>query len=98
MVDTDGCLYIHKHTVNGKEYQNIGFCFTSYSPPLLSGVCKILNEHGIKPHVTDKSRRIYLYGKNSVVKYLKVFGTSNPRILSKFLEWERISSLNTKES
>mgnify|MGYP001609199900 FL=1 len=33
LVDTDGCLYIHRHIVNGTSYKNIGLCFTSWSKP-----------------------------------------------------------------
>lgn len=87
LVDTDGCLYIHKHTVLGHHYSNLGFCFTSYSLPLIQPVGKIFIKNGIEPHITDKGQRIYLYNAKSVVKYLDVFGTSNPRIFRKYLEW-----------
>jgi intein/homing endonuclease len=87
MVDTDGCLYIHHHKVSGKLYHNLGLCFTSYSRPLIQSVAKIFADNGIKPHLSDDRRRIYLYKSNSVVQYLKIFGSSNPRITRKFSEW-----------
>ena len=87
LVDTDGCLYIHKHCVNGKTYLNIGFCFTSLSNKLLLSVAHILSEFGIKPHIKDNDHRIYLYSKSNVVKYLSVFGSSNPRIYQKYTDW-----------
>ena len=43
-------------------------------------MAQILREAKIEPHITDKNRRIYLYREQSVVKYLSVFQTSNPRI------------------
>ena len=69
-------------------YKNIGFCFTSSSQNLLNSVADIFRKFDIKPHITDKGRRIYLYGKDSVIKYLRIFGSSNPRIIEKYKEWK----------
>ena len=82
LVDTDGCLYVHKHMVAGKQYRNIGFCFTSYSPELVQQVSSILEENGIKPSVPKGGRNVYLYRAESVRKYLRIFGSSNERITS----------------
>lgn len=88
LVDTDGCLYIHRHITKGVLYRNIGFCFTSESQKLLNSVADIFRSNGIKPHITDRSRRIYLYSKNSVIKYLRTFGSSNLRISSLYKKWK----------
>lgn len=90
LVDTDGCLYIHKHLVRGKKYQNIGFCFTSFSEKLLLSVKKVLLEFDICPHITDENRRIYLYEEADVIKYLSIFGSSNPRIYLKYNQWRDV--------
>lgn len=82
LVDTDGCLYIHKHRVSGKIYKNIGLCFTSASPALIYQVAAIFEENGIIPHISGTGRDIYLYRKEVVRKYISVFGTSNHRLLS----------------
>ena len=87
LVDTDGCLYIHKHLVKGKLYSNIGFCFTSYSSKLINSVSKILRKNKIVPHITKDKYRIYLYEGKSVLQYLNIFGSSNPRIFEKFEKW-----------
>ncbi len=90
LVDTDGCLFIHKHTVKGKLYKNIGFCFTSLSESLIDSVTAILRIAGVKPHVAPNKQRIYLYEESSVVKYLQIFGSSNPRIYQKYQEWRGV--------
>lgn len=90
LVDTDGCLFIHKHTVGGKQYKNIGLNFTSYSPPLLNAVACVLINNGIEPHIARNGAELYLYKENSVVKYLSVFGSSNPRITRKYDEWRGV--------
>lgn len=86
LVDTDGCLFIHKHSVAGKTYKNIGLCFTSYSPKLIQQVATILEEFLIMPHIS-RGRHIYLYREDAVCKYLKVFGSSNNRIGSVYKNW-----------
>ncbi len=88
LMDTDGCLYIHKHTTKGIVYKNIGLCFTSGSQNLLNSVADIFRKFGIKPHITDSGRRIYLYSKDSVIRYLHTFGSANPRIIEKYKEWK----------
>ncbi len=88
LMDTDGCLYIHKHTIKGIAYKNIGLCFTSGSQNLLNSVADIFLKFEIKPHISDRGRRIYLYDKDSVVRYLRIFGSANPRITGKYKEWK----------
>ncbi len=87
VVDTDGCLYTHKHKVAGKVYTNIGFCFASSSPPLLKSVGNILRLVGIEPHIKYEKNSIYLYSSKAVLKYLQIFGSSNPRVLNKYINW-----------
>ena len=90
LIDTDGCLYIHEHSVKSKAYHNIGLCFASFSKPLLKSVARIFNANQIKPHLTKNGTHLYLYKVESVVKYLRVFGSSNPRITRKYQEWKGV--------
>lgn len=87
LIDTDGCIFIHTHKVKGKRYDNIGLTFTSYSLELILQVTEILQEFGISPHISKSGRDIYIYQADSVLKYLKVFGTSNNRIESVYKNW-----------
>ncbi len=87
LMDTDGCLFIHSHKMGGKKYENIGLCFTSYSPKMLGQVAGVFEEFGIIPHIGSQGRSIYLYRADAVAKYLKVFGTSNRRISALYEKW-----------
>lgn len=87
LFDTDGCMYIHTHKVAGKKYRNIGLQFTSYSKELIFQVAEILDNFGIMPHITKRGNEIYIYQADMIEKYLKVFGTSNPRISSVYNKW-----------
>lgn len=97
LVDTDGCLYIHKHFVRKKMQNNLGFCFTSNSSVLLKLIAGILFENSIKPHITDKCRRIYLYSVGDIENYLKKFGSSNDRITRLFDIWKMTKIQNNGE-
>ena len=91
LMDTDGCLYIHRHSVAGKEYKNIGLCFCSFSPEIIRQVSSIFEEFGIIPHISNQGRSIYLYKASAVADYLKIFGTSNERIRSIYREFGGVS-------
>lgn len=87
LIDTDGCVFVHAHKVNGKAYKNIGLTFSSRSQELIFQVAAILDEFGIMPHISKRGTDIYLYQADSVLKYLKVFGTSNERIQLVYNKW-----------
>lgn len=87
LVDTDGCLYIHKHVVGRKMHGNIGLCFTSYSKKLIGDVARILKSFGVVPHIVASKTRIYLYSAKAVKRYLGIFGTSNERISVVYENW-----------
>lgn len=87
LIDTDGCIYIHRHVVAGKPYQNIGLTFSSRSLELIFQVAAIFEEFGIMPHISGRGHDIYLYRTEAVERYLKIFGTSNERISSVYKQW-----------
>jgi intein/homing endonuclease len=88
LIDTDGCIYHHKHFVKRKYYVNIGLCFTNFSTDIISSVNAFLKQNGIKSCVADKGRRIYLYSEKSVKNYLDIFGSSNSRIYERYSLWK----------
>lgn len=85
LIDTDGCLYFHHHWIESRKYKyrNLGLCYTSHSKNLITSVSKIFSEHGIKHSFGYKGGRIYVYSLGMVKKYLRIFGSSNPRITDK---------------
>lgn len=87
LMDTDGCIFVHTHRVNGKLYRNLGMTFTSYSSELIFQVADIFEECEIMPHITKRGQDIYVYQAALVAKYLEVFGTSNNRIQSVYEKW-----------
>src|SRR3989338_8667009 len=51
LVDTDGCLVLHKHKVTGGTYKNLYLSFSSGSPELLGQVAQIFIDLGLMPHL-----------------------------------------------
>lgn len=87
LIDTDGCIFVHTHTVAGKKYQNVGLTFSSRSLELIFQVAAIFEEFGIVPHISGRGQDIYLYRADAVEKYLTLFGSSNERISSIYKKW-----------
>lgn len=83
LVDTDGCVFIHRHEIKGTKYQNLGIGFTSKSIPLLKSVSKVLLAKKIKHFVNFNEGAIRIYDLNDIVKYSKIIGFSNPKHKSK---------------
>lgn len=87
MLDTDGCIFIHKHRVCGKIYKNISLSFTSYSQELISYVMSTLERFGIIAYITGRGTDVNIYQMDAITKYLKIIGTSNDRLISVYKKW-----------
>ncbi len=83
LMDTDGCIVIHKYKVNGKLYKYKKLIFTNHSIPLSDFVFNTLKSIGLNPKMVIRleKRRVWLYNSNEVIKYLDIIGSSNYRLL-----------------
>lgn len=86
LFDTDGGIYFHKHVSKGIKYCNLGFCFTSYSKPLLKSFGKTLKILGYNIHEI-KERRIYIYEFKEIKRYFGEIGTHNPKHLNRLKKY-----------
>ncbi len=82
LFDTDGGIYIHKHGNEKSRWNNLGWCFTNYSLPLMVDVKEILMFNGIRPRGNDK--RIFLYSISEIRKFMETIGSSNPKNINKY--------------
>ncbi len=87
LVDTDGCLILHRHSIRGKAYSNIYLSFSSGSQELLEQVAIVLLEAGIEPHFASNGREVWLYSAKSIEKYMLKIGSSNNRLLRVYEDW-----------
>lgn len=80
LMDTDGGVFIHKYKVKGKEYLYKKICFTNKSQPLLDFAFAVLKKIGLTPKYQG-GNKVWLYSEKEVIKYLKIVGSSNQRLL-----------------
>lgn len=84
LIDTDGCVYYHKH---GK-YFNIGITYTSHSVPLLKFLSQTLTNNGFCPKISGDG--VYLYKESEVLKYAREIKFSNDHHLNRLNEYLKI--------
>lgn len=87
LVDTDGCIYVHKHKVCHYLYKNIGLSFSSSSPELIFYTMTTLEKFGIIAYISGRGTEVNIYQEEYIAKYLKIIGTSNSRIGSVYKKW-----------
>ena|SRR3989344_4473557 len=76
LIDTDGCMYSHKHKVLGHDYFNIGINFSNKSKPLLEFVYNTLTDLNFNPKIFHNG--VNLYRKTEVIRYSKEIKFRNP--------------------
>lgn len=83
LMDTDGGVFLHKYKVGGKVYIYKKICFSNRSLPLLNFVSQTLAELGFTPKMITKveNKKVWLYNRSEVNRYLGTIGTHNPRLL-----------------
>ena len=82
LFDTDGCVFIDKHVIKNKTYQNVGMAFSNRCLPLLAEFKETLEWLGLRP--TQKTRFVvFLRREADVKRYFAVVGSSNPKHIAK---------------
>lgn len=82
--DTDGCVYIDRHKINGKVYKNQGWAFTTYSDDLRNNIFMTLKKLGFNPTLRKSQKSVYMRKKYDIIRYFKEIGTSNSKHLKRY--------------
>ncbi len=82
LVDTDGCIYSHKHTIKGFSCFNYGLTLTNHSKPLLNFAHGVLLKEGFTSKIKEHS--VYLYRQKEVQKYFDIIGSHNQHHFREF--------------
>ena len=85
LIDTDGCVFIHRYKVNGKWYSYKKLAFTNYSKPLQESVFNILENIGLNPRLAQ-GRDVRLDGIEDMQKYFQLVGFNNTRHLKRYFK------------
>lgn len=83
LIDTDGCIFIHRYKVKNKIYAYRKISFTSYSDPLRRSVFNILKNNGLSPRFAMR-KDIRLDSAKDVKNYFKIFNSHNSKHLKKY--------------
>lgn len=89
LLDTDGCVFLDTHKINGKKYKHLGLAITIYAEKLRDDVLKILKALNFSPTYRVTQKSIYIRKQAEVGRYFKEIGTSNSKHFkryNKFLE------------
>jgi transcriptional regulator with XRE-family HTH domain len=84
LLDTDGCVIIHRYQSKGKRYSYKKIGFTSHSYPLLRSVSAILSHLSIGHRVMKNQWEIRIEAQEEVRKYFQIIGTHNPKHLKRY--------------
>lgn len=82
LMDTDGGIFFHRYRVNNKLYTYPKLCFANLSQPLRYFVRDTLLLQGLNPKLQGP-KNVWLYSKEETKAYLRIIGSSNPRLLNK---------------
>lgn len=79
LIDTDGCLVIHKYKVNDKQYcyKKLNFC--SASKPLVKSIIEMLRVFDFRPRLSHNGRNVWIDNQNEVKRYFQAIGSNNPK-------------------
>lgn len=80
LMDTDGCIFTNRYLSNNKWYQYKKVAFANKSQPLLNFVYTTLTEVGLHP-IYYQGKQIRLCSENDTIRYLKIVGSGNERLL-----------------
>ncbi len=84
--DTDGCIYLEKHVINGKSYCYPRLSFVSASSALRQAIYRSLLELQLQPKIRN-DRSVNLEKREDIKQYYRVVGSHNPKHLERFRQF-----------
>jgi hypothetical protein len=93
LIDTDGGVFYHRHTIGQGSFLNIGLQFSNHSKPLLKFAEKTLFTLGYTPKIA--SHYVNLYKKDEILRYAEEIRFHNPyhkNRVKKFVDLKKVFS------
>ena len=82
LVDTDGCIFLHRYRVKGRWYAYKKLSFTSASEPLRQSVYDLLKKFDFHPRLNGKDVRLNRI--EDMRRYFSLVSTHNPKHLRRY--------------
>lgn len=83
LFDTDGGIFLERHTIKEKDYAYARMAFVSASKPLIQSIYDSLTQLGFTPKIRS-GKRVQLEKRAEIIRYFKMIKTSNPKHLKRF--------------
>lgn len=83
LVDTDGCIILHKYKVNGKQYVYKKLSFTTMSTPLRKSVFDTFQKWGLNSRISQ-NRDVRIDSISDMKSYFQIVGSKNQKHLKKY--------------
>lgn len=81
--DTDGSVFVDRHTYNKTQYKSLNIALTSASKKLLNSINTIFFNEGYNPKRSSK-RSIRLRRTDEVIRFFDMIGSNNPKHRKRF--------------
>lgn len=88
LFDTDGSIYLDRHLIKGKTYENLGWTITSLSARLRKDILEILTDLGYRPTLRDSQRSIFLRRALDIERYFVEIGSHNHKHLERYEQFQ----------
>jgi len=83
LIDTDGCIFSERHTINGKQYCYPRLSLVSASAPLRQSVFNILKGLDFLPKIRN-NRSVQLESKTDIIRYFTLIQSHNMKHLRRW--------------
>lgn len=84
LVDTDGCIFIHRYRVRDKWYSYKKLSFSNRSMPLLNSVFLALQKFGMHPRIVNNQHEVRLESIADLKRYFLLIGSNNLKHLKRY--------------
>ncbi len=89
LFDTDGCVYLDKHLINGKMYFNLGVAITSYNPQLVKKTVEGLKKLQFSPTISIR-RNILLRKAKDIEMFFCEIKPGNQKHWDRYKEFLQV--------
>lgn len=88
LFDTDGCVYVDRHTYKKKTYVHAGWTITSAADTFIDDIKRVLGILGFSPTRRMTQKSVYLRKQDEIERYFDEIGTHNPKHLNRYQKFK----------
>lgn len=83
LFDTDGSVYLDRHSIAEREYLNLGVAITTMSPRLMKTLLSLLRAQAFSPSVSSQ-RNLLLRRRDEIDRFFAVIQPANAKHLRRY--------------